>query len=312
MLTGKFAFAGKSQLSVASAILEKEPESISATQPLTPPALEHTIRTCLAKDPEDRFQSAHDLKLQLLWIAGSSASSLPVLKPRNTGAWIRNSAPWAAAALALFSGAMLWMTTRGSDAKPAIVRFVIPTPANTQIDLFALVSVAISPDGQSLAYVVKATDGTSRMYLRRMNEFDSKPVPGTESAASPFFSPDGQWIGFFTADRIKKVAVEGGAVSDVANVMPGGQGATWGTDGYIYYNRYWTEGLSRVPQNGGKAETFTSPDAKRHEQSHRWPEVLPDGKNLLFTAVKSFGAENAEIQVLSLRNRTWKTILSNA
>src|SRR5258706_672343 len=312
MLTGKRAFEGKSQLSMASAILEREPEPISAIQPLTPAALEHTIRTCLAKDPEDRFQSAHDLKLQLLWIAGTSASSLPALRAKSGRGWHKNWPVYAAAALALFSGVLLWMAMRASSAKPAIVRFAIPTPANTQIDLNALIPIAISPDGQRLAYVAKGTDGPSRLYLRRMDEFDGSPIPGTDSASSPYFSPDGQWVGFFTADRIKKVSVDGGAITEVANVMPGAQGASWGADGYIYYNRNWTEGLSRVPQDGGKAETFTSPDPKRHEQSHRWPEVLPDGKNLLLSIVKSFGAQNGDIAVSSLQTRSWKTILPNA
>ncbi len=312
MLTGKSAFAGKSQLSMASAILEKEPDPISASQPLTPPALEHTVRTCLAKDPEDRFQSAHDLKLQLVWISGSSAASLPVLKPK-TGPWAKNSwALWAAGALAIFCVALLWTVERRTQAEPAVVRFTIPTPENAQVNIDLGPMLALSPDGQRLAFTVTGKDKVSRLYLRRMDQLEATLIPGTEEASAPFFSPDGQWVGFITVSRVKKVSVDGGVITELANVVSGSVGATWGPDGYIYYNRFWTERLSRVPQNGGKPEIFSWPDAQRHEQSHRWPEALPDGKSLLITIVKSFGAQDAEIAVLSLKTHTWKTVLSNA
>jgi serine/threonine-protein kinase len=134
----------------------------------------------------------------------------------------------------------------------------------------------------------------------------------TPAASLPFFSPDGQWVGFLTASRMKKVPVEGGSVVEIMSITDGSAGATWGTDGYIYLGRFWRGGLSRVAQNGGKSETVTSPDPARKEQSHRWPEMLPDGNSILFSITKNFGASDAELGVLSIKTRTWHPILSNA
>ena len=312
MATGKRAFQGKSHLSTASSILEKDPDPISTVQPLAPKALEHTVETCLAKNPEDRFQDAHDLKLQLQWLTGASAetpvprSALKASSPRAL--WVA----WAVAALAVVASFSLWVL-RQPGSKPRVARFSISAPANTWLDSEAGIPVAISPDGQRLAYVVRSSDSaTSRLYLRRIDEFEGTPVPGTEDASMPFFSPDGQWLGFVTMSALKKVPVEGGAVVPLASVVAYGvAGATWGTDGYIYFSRYWA-GLSRVQQNGGKVEIVTLPDSARQEQGHRWPELLPDGDSILFSIMKNFGASDAETAVLSIKTRTWRTVLPNA
>ena len=311
MATGKRAFQGKSHLSTASSILEKDPDPISTVQPLAPKALEHTVQTCLAKDPEDRFQDAHDLKLQLQWLVGAGAdgpAAGPAVKARSPGAvW----APWAIAALVLLASMSFWLL-RDAGSKPAVARFSISAPANTWLDTDAGNPLAISPDGQRLAYAVRSPDwATSKLYLRRMDEFEGTPVPGTEDASMPFFSADGEWVGFATSSAIKKVPVEGGAVVTLAPVAYGLAGGTWGTDGYIYWSNYWA-GLSRVPENGGKVETVTLPDPARQEQGHRWPEMLPDGDSILFSIMKNFGASDAETGVLSIKSRTWRTILPNA
>jgi len=310
MVTGKRAFQGKSHLSTATAILEKDPDPISAIQPLAPKALEHTVQTCLAKDPEERFQNAHDLKLQLLWLTGAGSegpvagSSLKARSPRKL--W----AAWAVAALAVVASGLLWVL-RDTGSKPAVARFSISAPANTWFDTELELPLAISPDGQRLAYVVRRGDSaTSMLYLRRMDEFEGTPIPGTEDAFMPFFSPDGKWVGFGTSFRLKKVLVEGGTVVDIAP-MDNMLGATWGEDGYIYFGRF-SAGLSRVSQNGGKIETVSSPDPARQEQGHSWPEILPDRDSILFSITKSFGASDAELAVFSIRKRTWHTILSNA
>jgi len=312
MATGKRAFQGKSNLSMASSILEKEPDPISTIQPLAPKAFEQTIMTCLAKSPEERFQSAQDLKIQLQWLAAAGAEA-----PRAGSAdkarasktlWV---AACAVAVFAVVASVSLWFL-REAGSKPAVTRFSIAVPANTWLNTDSGPSLAISPDGRLVAYAVRSADSaTSRLYLRRMDEFEGTPVPGSEDANTPFFSPDGQWIGFVTSSAIKKVPVDGGAVVKLAFVAEGVVGATWGTDGYVYFNRDWA-GLSRVSQNGGKIETVTFPDAGRQEQEHRWPEMLPDGDSILFTIMKSFSANEAETAVLSIKKRTWRTILPNA
>ena len=309
MATGKRAFQGKSHLSTASSILEKDPDPISTIQPLAPKALEHTVQTCLAKNPEERFQSAYDLKIQLLWLAEKDAEP-PVADKSDGRTSIRLWVAWSVAALAVISSLLFWIR-RDSGNKPAVARFSITTPANTWIDSEAS-SLAISPDGRRLAYTVRSSDSAiAKLYLRRIDEFEGAPVPGTEDANTPFFSPDGQWVGFATSSALKKVPVDGGAVVKLTPVAYGVAGATWGEDGYIYFSRFWA-GLWRVPQNGGKAELVTVPDPAHQEQGHRWPEVLPDGDSILFSMMKNFGADDAETGIFSIKTRTWHTILQNA
>jgi hypothetical protein len=221
MATGKRAFQGKSYLSTASSILEKDPDPISASQPLAPKALEHTVQTCLAKDPDDRFQNAHDVKLQLLWLTGAGAEGPRAVAPTNVPSPVKYWGAWAVAALAVIASGLFW-AAHNPGSKPAVARFSIALPANTWLDTEAGLPLAISPDGQRLAYAVHSGDsGLNMLYLRGMNEFEGIPVRGTEDANTPFFSPDGQWVGFLTSSGIKKVPVEGGAVVDLASVAYG-------------------------------------------------------------------------------------------
>ncbi len=312
MATGKRAFQGKSHLSTASSILEKDPDPISTVQPLAPKALEHAVQTCLAKDPEERFQNAHDLKLQLQWLTGAGAEGPVAVTPTDARSPMKVWVAWAVAALAVVASVLFWIM-RDTGNRPAVARFSIALPANTWLDTDGGLPLAISSDGQRVAYVVRSGDSALPMlYLRRMDAFEGTPIPGTEGASLPFFSPDGQWVGFLTASRMKKVPVEGGSVVEIMSLTDGAAGATWGTDGYIYVGRFWRGGLSRVAQNGGKSETVTSPDPARKEQGHRWPEMLPDGSSILFSITKNFGASDAEIGVLSIKTRTWHSVLSNA
>jgi len=311
MATGKRAFQGKSHLSTASSILERDPDPISTVQPLAPKALEHTIQTCLAKNPEERFQNAQDIKLQLVWLA-SAGTETPVAGKLHEA---RSAAKlWLAggvAALALIASLLFW-GLRDRSARPAVARFSISAPTNKLFDTDAGPALAISPDGQRLAYALRNADSaSSTLYLRRVDEFEGTPVPGSEDASQPFFSPDGQWVGFVTAGGIKKVPVDGGAVVKLTPAAFTVAGATWATDGYVYFSHIWAE-LLRVPQNGGKIETMTIPDPARQEQAHRWPEALPDGDSILFSIMKNFGANDAETGVFSVKTRTWRTVLPNA
>jgi len=310
MVTGKRAFQGKSHLSTATAILEKDPDPISTIQPLAPKALEHTAQTCLAKNPEDRFQNAQDVKLQLLWLTGAGAESPPASSTPSAGSPMKVWVAWAIAALAVIASGLFWVL-RDTGTKPSVARFSISAPANAWLDTEASPALAISPDGQILAYAVRSADSASSiLYLRRMDEFEGAPVPGTEDASMPFFSPDGKWVGFVASWHLKKVLVEGGTVADITPV-DSVLGATWGGDGYIYFSRF-SSGLSRVLQNGGKIETLSFPDPARKEQEHSWPEMLPDRDSILFSITRNFGASDAELAVFSIKSKTWHSILPNA
>src|SRR5712691_6655177 len=202
MATGKRAFQGKSHLSTASSILEKDPDPISTILPLAPKALEHTVETCLAKNPEERFQCAHDLKLQLLWLAGAGAEGAVASTPADKRSSVKVWVEWAVAAVAVVGlvASVLFWTMRDAGSRPAVSRFSIALPANTWLDTEGGLPLAISPDGQHVAYVVRSGESALPMlYLRRMDAFEGTSVPGTEGASVPFFSPDGQWVGFLTA-----------------------------------------------------------------------------------------------------------------
>jgi Tol biopolymer transport system component len=307
MLTGQRAFEGKSQLSVASAILEKEPSPITSAKPMTPPVLDHAICRCLAKDPEDRWQSAPDLKAELEWLArvGAGSSSLPGLQ---IGA---SRALWMYASLvtivALVLTSLMWHEWSKLPPTPAAIRFELPLPPTSPVALKSGSALAIAPDSRRLAYVV-AHEGTTQLFLRDLSAFEGKLLPGTEGASAPFFSPDGEWIGFYAEGRLKKISVNGGPAITLCDA-PEGNGATWLPDGTIVFSATWVEGLRRVAASGGTAELITHPDQRRGEAFHWWPDALPGGRAVLFTNQRGPGSSEASIAALSLRNGEWRTVL---
>ena len=302
MATGKRAFEGKSQLSVASAILEKDPEPISRAQPMAPPALEHVVKTCLAKDAEDRFQTAHDVRLQLRWISegGSQVAVAPAVERQTARRHL-----WMATA-ALFALTTVFLGVAYFKARPAqptqpVARFTSYLPTGKTLTLANHPSLALSPDGGLVAYVAES-DGLAQLYLRPMDRFEGFPLVGTDGASSPFFSPDGQWIGYFADGKLKKVSARGGP-SVILAEAPDNRGASWTPDDTIVFTPSPPVGLSRVSAAGGTAQVLTTPDEAQGERTHRWPEVLPGGKAIVFT-IGSLGSSDyyldAKLAVLSL------------
>src|SRR5260370_6032389 len=225
MATGKRAFQGKSHLSMASSILDKDPDPILTILPLAQHALERTVQTCPATDPEERFQSAHDLKLQLLWLTGARAEGPLAGAPIDARSRMKVWAAWAVAGLAVVASVLFWIM-RDAGSRPAVARFSIATPANTWLDTDEGPPLAISPYGQRVAYVVRSGDSALPMlYLRRMDAFEGTSVPGTDGASLPFFSPDGHWVGFLPADRVENVLREGGSWAQVMSSTDGAAGA---------------------------------------------------------------------------------------
>src|SRR6267378_1871822 len=196
MVTGLRAFPGKSQISVASAILEKDPEPISALQPLTPPALDRAIRCCLAKDPEDRWQTARDLLLELKWIAGGgSQTGLPSEGTPRSRSYNRLS--WTLVAVLSLSVLVLLSISRQQvPASAPPVHFLIHPPESSYIN--AAGRAAVSPDGRHLTFVAPGSNGKDVLWVRSFDSLRSRSLAGTEGALFPFWSPDSRWIGFFT------------------------------------------------------------------------------------------------------------------
>jgi len=302
MATGKKAFEGQSQASVIGAILKDDPPLISSLQPMTPPALDRVVKKCLAKESEKRWQAASDVCDELKWIAegGSQVSSTTAVRTGGVGAIRRRTLIFSLGALLLgvvISGGVVW-NLKPSPPVP-VTRTVITLPLGQQLaGLEYGPAIALSPDGTHLAYVARQ-GGTQQLYLRAMDSMEAKPIPSTEGAATPFFSPDGQWIGFFASQKLKKVSVSGGAALTLANgAYPGG--ATWGRQGTIAFSPATVSALQQVSDAGG-ATPQPLTRFEKGEVSHRWLEFLPGDKAVLFVASRASGNwTNAQVAVQSV------------
>jgi Tol biopolymer transport system component len=311
MLTGQRAFSGKSQLSVASAILEKEPTPISAIKPMTPPTLDHAIRRCLAKDQEERWQTARDLMLELKWFAearsqvGTPAADVSPRKLRERLAWL------AAAALAIaavFAAAGWWRTARTPPPRLSM-QLSAELPPGARINRFRGSQLAISPDGIRIVVAEQSEPtGDWRLAMRRLDQSQFEPLSGTDHALMPFFSPDGQWIAFFADGKLKKMTVQGGAPVTLCDA-PGPRGGSWGDDDNIVVAfDGGSSGLRRVPSGGGEPTQLTKPSTEKGEMAHAWPQVLPGSHAVLFTVYVSGAYDDAEIDVFSFKNGERKTL----
>jgi eukaryotic-like serine/threonine-protein kinase len=280
MLTGQRAFPGKSQLSVASAIIEKEPVPISTLKPLTPPALDHAIRRCLAKDPEERWQTARDLMLELKWIgeAGPQTAKPPVARSKLSS-WMSWGAAGSAGVLALVFGIGY---VRSNHAQQPVRAFVLPPP-NTTFNSVGLEGgpVTVSPDGQQLVFSATDDSGNHLLWVRTLDSVSAHSLPGTEGGAWPFWSPDSRFLGFFAEGKLKKVESPGGPAETLC-AAPLGRGGTWSPNGTILFAPTTQAPLHRVSDAGGAAVPVTKLDDSHHESSHRWPYFLPDGQHFIF------------------------------
>jgi hypothetical protein len=304
MATRKRAFEGTSQASVISAIMSSDPPPMSSLQPMTPPALDRTIKTCLAKDADSRWQSASDLERELKWVAESgphASSSVPTTATKGFYALGPRATILSVGALflvAAITGLGTW-NLKPSPTRP-VIRTMINLPPGQQLaGLDSGPVLALSPDGAHLGYVARQ-GGTQQLYLRAMDSIDAKPIPGTEGAVNPFFSPDSQWIGFFAGGKLKKVSVKGGAALTIGDaVYPGG--ASWGDQGMIAFSPTGVGVLQQVPDAGGTPQPLTR--FEKGEASHRWPEFLPGAKAVLFASGGAISSQKIAVHVLGNDDR---------
>ena len=294
MATGTSAFGGKSHASLIAAILDRTPPLISSVQPMTPPALDRVVKTCLEKDPDDRWQTAHDVKLQLEWIAeGGSLVGMPaaVVSRRRSRARLGWIAAAVLAAVALLVGLWSWKRERPT---PAVVRSAILAPEKTTFRSTGdgAGPVAVSPDGRAVAFVAADASGASTLWVRALDSLAARSLPGTDNARYPFWSPDNRTLGFFADGKLKRIDVAGGPAIALCN-SPDPRGGTWNEDGVILFEPQYREPIFRVSASGGSPIRVTTLDAARRETTHRWPFFLPDGKHFLyFSGSHQTGAES--------------------
>jgi eukaryotic-like serine/threonine-protein kinase len=308
MLTGQRAFQGKSQLSLVSAILEKEPAPISKIKPMTPPALDHAIRRCLVKEPERRWQSVADLAGELQWIAegGSHAGVTP---PAVSHRKSRESLPWVVVALLTIVSTLAFWRLWQSGPKPAEpMTFSADLGTDARLYTGFGASTILSSDGTRLAFVATGPDEKRRAYVRSLDQLQATPLSGTENASDLFFSPDGQWLGFFAERRLKKVSVQGGASVSICDA-PLDFGASWAENDTIVFSDNLRTPLSQVSSAGGKAQPLLTLDQQAQEVTQRWPQLLPGDRAVLFTSDTHNGDyEDADIVVYSITSGQRKVL----
>jgi Tol biopolymer transport system component len=279
MVTGKRAFEGKTAASAMAAVLERDPAPISSVQPMAPPALDRLVKTCLDKDPDERWQTAHDVKLQLRQIteggshpgmAGSSTAMVPLAPRRNSRRYLR----WAA--LALTIAAAMAVGFFGHVPRPAPP---VWGGLNITGELGEEGSFVLSSDGSRLAYVAADPQGRVLLWVRKLDSPKALPLDGTAGAEYPFWSADSRSIGFFADGKLKRIEADGQnlqTVCDAAN----GRGGTWNRDGVIVFTPNAVGGLDKVSAAGGTAVPITQTNLS---VNHRFPHFLPDGRHFLFT-----------------------------
>ncbi|MCL5742856.1 MAG: serine/threonine-protein kinase, partial [Acidobacteria bacterium] len=333
LVCGKPAFHAQSQASLIAAILKAEPAPLGSLQPVTPPALDRVVRKCLDKDPDRRWQSAADLRDELLWVAQSGAAA-PL--GESHGKPSRRVMVWAVIVLVVLTAAG-YVTAdliRTPPSQPA-VRAVITLPPEAPLAVGSpRPAIALSPDGTQLVYVADRA-GKTQLYLRHLDRSEPAPMAGTEGASGPFWAPDGQSVSYFDPHlRLKKISAQGGAPVTLSEMTPVSRGGTWGPDNIIVVATDPNGGLFRISGAGSgeanrvpttdrspterrmelwhpwfRSGRLTTPDEKTGEGGHGWPEFLPGGKSILFTLDIGAGLENGRIAALSLATKQWKTLV---
>ena len=328
MLSGQRAFRRETMAETMTAILKEEPAELIESNAKVNPQLDKIVRRCLEKQPARRFQAASDLGFALEAVSGSTSAS--EVQSSSSGALpdpparllSRERMSWAVGGLAvgaLVFGIVFWLltsrSTTGATTSRAVSRMTINLPDGEPLALakfgplgIGRTSMALSPDGSKLVFAVDH-NGKSELYLRAFDQFDARTISGTDGAYNPFFSPDGQSLGFFSGNKLKKLSLQGGEPITLCEArIP--HGATWGPDDTIVFADSEGVNLSRVSASGGKPEILSR--GKDRNDRAFYPEFLPGGKAVLFSIKGFHNPDYGVIALLSLATGERRVLLEGA
>jgi Tol biopolymer transport system component len=308
LLTGKQAFHGEDITDILAAVVRAEPDwqTLPAATPLK---IRDLLRRCLQKDKAQRMQSAGDARIEIQEALAAPATEMGAIPAAAARSW-RGRLPWAATsvcALIAIAFAVGYVLRAPKLQQP--IQLTAEIGADASLVTGGGSSVVLAPDGSRLALIAAGSDQISRIYIRPLDQLKATALTGTENARDPFFSPDGQWIGFFAKGKLKKISTQGEGEVTLCDAIDD-RGGSWGEDGTIVFNPANLVALSKVPSAGGTCEPLTTLDKQAGETTHRWPQILPGDKAVLFTSSTIAGSyENANIMVYSMSSGTKTTVL---
>jgi Tol biopolymer transport system component len=308
MTTGQRAFDGKTKTSLIASIVGSMPKPVSEIVPVSPAALDHVIAKCLAKDREERWQSAHDVAEELKWIATTSASGSHEASTITQRPHRRFAVLAAAMSIVALTAAIIAVRAMTRpQATSRVMRFAAPMITLQPTAVYGV--TAISPDGARI--VCSASSAGTRMLFQRMaDQLEPKPIPGTEEAVQPFFSPDGKWLAFFAHHKLMKVSAAGGQPIALAKATYS-RGGAWLPDGTIVFCPFYYGGIERVSAGGGTPKVVSKVDRTAGERAHRWPHALPGSKAILYSVLGAGTWDDATVVAQNLETGERKVILKS-
>ncbi|MGH9727226.1 MAG: protein kinase domain-containing protein [Candidatus Acidiferrales bacterium] len=306
MLTGKMAFSGETVTDTLAAVIKSEPDW-SLLPAATPAAIRSLLQRCLKKDVKQRLQSIGDARIAIEEVLSGAPQDEGGIKPPLQKQWSRARLPWALAAcfalLAAVLAAYLYFERHAEGAIDSAT-LDVSLPEGVNIVTRDSPNVALSPDGRQIIFM--GTEGNaSRLYRRSLDDPNAKPLAGTANGMSPFFSPDGKWIGFFADGKLKKIPVNGGTAQVLCDA-PNQRGGSWAPSGTIIFSPEYSAGLMSISDSGGQPQSLATPNEAKGERTYRWPNALPNGKGVIFTigmANSAASYDDAEIGVYSFGTR---------
>ena len=305
MLAGRKPFVGDDVSDTLALVLKFEPEWDTLPAE-TPPRVRQLVQTCLQKDPKQRVHDVADVRLAMEGAFETTAADRQAAVALLQGgrlASIRHLIPWAIALGAIVTAVVQTIPPSPMDAEPRITRFSVPL----DYDARGAGSMAIAPDGSRIVY----GHGGTMLYTRELDQFEATPLPGTAGARIPFFSPDGQSVGFFKDGELMRMSVQGGDPLPTG-VASAPVGAAWGDDDMILFSPGWTEPLWKVPAAGGEPVQVTTVDRERGESGHWGPDLLPDGRRALFSILRGTGLNDAQVAILDLETGDYEPLFDGA